>query len=73
MKCSTLEKLFCPDKKNTPARQDIGISIKTVAVDEIQIFESIHLILKVLRAPISHARVQSCSLVQYFDGQRIPA
>lgn len=33
--CSVLEKLFRRDKTNTSACQDIGISIKTVAVDKI--------------------------------------
>lgn len=53
IQCSALEKLFRPDKKNTPACQVLGISIKTEAVDDIQIYKSIHLLLKVLCATTS--------------------
>lgn len=43
--CSLLEELFRLEKENMLPCQDLGISIKAAAVDELQ---QIHLILKTL-------------------------
>lgn len=51
---SVPEKLFYLEKNNTPASQDLWISIKAVEGDEFGSCRSIRVILNVLRALIFH-------------------